>query len=104
MTVAPRLACPIGEENGRIPGTPDLTRAGLPMFTRNGGSSAVRLRACARAGLIGLFGRNRALVGFVGIKNRPWSSIGRDLDGEARELIVARSSAVSANDDSRCSY
>jgi hypothetical protein len=31
-----------------VPGTPYLTRAGLPMRNRNGGSSAVRLRSGGR--------------------------------------------------------
>ena len=45
--VSVRFSIRLGSFGG-VPGTPYLTRAGLPMRAANGGSSAVRLRAGGR--------------------------------------------------------
>jgi hypothetical protein len=49
-----------------------------------------------------LIGRNRALFGFIGIKNRPSSDIGREFGGDARELGRSSNQRRSENIDSNC--
>jgi hypothetical protein len=50
-------------------------------------------------------GRNRACIGFIGIKYRPTSDIGRELfGGDASELGRESNSRRSENNDSNCSW
>ncbi len=52
---------------------------------------------------IELVGRNWALVGFSGIKNRPSPNIGRKIGGDAPKLGRESNQRRSENDDSNCS-
>ena len=54
--------------------------------------------------LFELVGRNRALFGFIGNKNRPSSDIGREFGGDARELGRESNQRRSENNDSNSSY
>ena len=70
-----------------------------------GGSSAVRLWAGGSLLLwsqapVEPVGRNRAHFGFIGIKYRPSSAIGREFDGDARELRRESNQRRSENIDS----
>ena len=49
-------------------------------------------------------GRNRALFGVIGIKNRPSSDIGREFGGDARELGRESNQRRFENDVSSCSF
>ena len=60
-------------------------------------------RPLSNRALVELVGRNRALFGFIGIKNRPSSDIGREFGGDARELGRESNQRRSENIDSNCS-
>jgi hypothetical protein len=67
------------------------------VLLRAGGSWRVSSWAQVEPG-----GRNRALSGFIGIKNRPSSDIGREFGGGAPESERESNQRRSENNDSNC--